>query len=54
MHKSDTASVQGGMKAWASSGLLVKESTEYDASTFDGLNDTVQGRLLPTFRYCTS
>ena len=42
--------LQGGMKSWASSGLLVKESTEYDASSFDGINDTVQGRILPALR----
>ena len=43
-------STQGGMKGWTSSGMLVRESTEYDATSFDGINDTVKGRILPQLR----
>lgn len=38
---------QGGFKAWATAGLPVKEADDYEVTTLDTLNDTIERLRCP-------
>lgn len=42
--------MQGGFNGWVEAGLPVRESDDYDTSPIDTINDTIEGRVLPTLR----